>query len=245
MLPWETIDRATGADGVELSLLRRGSEWVVRAGAHVLMSSRLHGSEETLARYALERVPAARDVLVGGLGLGFTLRAALDALAPNARVTVAELSPELVAWNRTHVADLAQRPLDDRRVRVHTGDVFDLIRDAGAENSGTFDLLLLDVDNGPAVVARHRNARLYSEEGVRTCARALKPGGVVALWSAGPDRRYEKHLAAAGFGVEVKSVSARGSAGGGRDVIFIARKAGGGEADGRKRTETRRGTRHR
>ena len=217
MQPWETLDRAKTPDGTELVLARRGEEWVVRAGGQVLMSSRVHGSEETLAKYALERVKGPRHVLVGGLGMGFTLRAALDGLPRGVPVHVAELVPALVRWNQTHLADLALRPLDDPRVVLHEGDVYGAIVAANA----TLDLLLLDVDNGPSALTQGKNARLYSEAGTKACARALRPGGVLALWSAGADERYRKNLELAGFKVEVKTVAARPGSGA-RDVLFLA-----------------------
>jgi spermidine synthase len=223
MQTWETIDRARAPDGTELVLARRGtknSEWVVRAAGRVLMSSRVHGSEETLAEYALERVKEPRTVLVGGLGLGFTLRAALDRLPADSRVTVAELVPELAEWNRRHVGDLARRPLDDPRCKLRIGDVFDAI----CASSSAIDLLLLDVDNGPSALAHAKNNRLYSETGVRACWAALRPGGVLALWSAGHDTRYADILGRAGFEVEVKTVATRPGSGA-RDVLFLATKS--------------------
>ena len=222
MLAWEIVERAVTAGGTELTLARRGQEWVVRAAGQVLMSSRSHGSEETLVKYALERVKGPRHVLVGGLGLGFTLRAALDQLPHSVPIQVVELVPELIEWNRTHVADLARRPLEDRRVVVQTGDVHGVIASCNA----TLDLLLLDVDNGPAALTQGKNARLYSEAGARACARALQVGGVLALWSAGPDERYRKNLGLAGLVVEMKTVAARPGKGA-RDVLFLARRPPG------------------
>ena len=149
MQPWETVDRAKVAGGTELVLARRGDEWVVRNDGRVLMSSRQHGSEDALAMLALERVVrpgGARTVLIGGLGLGYTLRATLDRVGPEARAVVAEISPELVAWNRGPVAHLAGRPLDDPRTRLQVGDVVARI----AEATGAFDAILLDVDNSPS-----------------------------------------------------------------------------------------------
>jgi len=219
MKPWETVDRAAAPDGTELVLARRDDEWVVRASSHVLMSSRAHGSEETLVRYALERVTLPREVLLGGLGLGFTLRAALDLLPRQVPVRVVELVPALVRWNHTHIAHLARRPLDDPRVVVVEADV----RHAIASATGTIDLLVLDVDNGPSALTQTHNARLYSEAGARACAAALRVGGVLALWSAGPDERYRRNLGLAGLAVEMKSVASR-SGSGARDVLFLAKK---------------------
>ena len=217
MIPWETVDRARAPDGAELVLARRGDEWAVRAGGHVLMTSRAHGSEEALAAEALARVAAPRDVLVGGLGLGFTLRAALDRLPTGARVVVAELVPALVAWNRGPVAYLAARPLDDPRVRVEPGDVLDRI----AGSAGALDAILLDVDNGPAALAHPANDRLYGDAGVRACHAALRRGGALAVWSAGQDPRYLARLERAGFAAEAVVAPARGPAGGVRHAVFV------------------------
>jgi spermidine synthase len=217
--PWETVDRARAPDGAELVLARRGDEWVVRVAGRVLMSSRVHGSEEALARLALERVARPRTVLVGGLGLGFTLRAVLERLPPDARAIVAELSPALVAWNRGPIADLAGRPLEDPRVRLQVGDV----RARIAEARGAFDAILLDVDNGPSALARPDNDALYGKAGIAACRDALRSGGVLGVWSAGPDRAYRERLERAGFEVDEVTVPARGAgAGGVRHVVFVA-----------------------
>jgi spermidine synthase len=229
VLPWETIDRARAPDGAELMLARRGTEWVVRAAGKVLMVSHAHGSEETMATFALERVKAPRSALVGGLGLGFTLRATLDRMGPQATVMIAELVPELVEWNRTHVGHLAGRPLDDPRTVLRVGDVYDRM----AEAPGGFDAILLDVDNGPLALAHARNNRLYTPVGVRVCANALRPGGVLAVWSAGPDERYTSTLGRAGFKVEVKSVGNHKGAGS-RHVLFLATKASPQTRQGRR-----------
>jgi spermidine synthase len=229
MLPWETVARAAGPDGAEWTLARRGDEWVVRVAGRALMSSRQHGSEEALAAEALARMSPARGqarrgsptVLVGGLGLGFTLRAALDRLPQGARVVVAELVPALVEWNRGPVAHVAGRPLDDPRTRLQQGDVLARI----AEAKGAFDAILLDVDNGPSAVAHASNDRLYGDAGVRACRDALRQGGVLAVWSAGPDEGYRARLERAGLEVQVRSVPAReGTSRGARHVVFLAVK---------------------
>lgn len=217
MKPFETIARARTPDGSELTLVRRGDEWVVRAGATTLMSSRLHDSEESLASIALENRAGANRVLVGGLGLGFTLRAVLDRVTPAARVTVSELVPELVEWNRSHLTPLHRAALDDARCRVVNGDVLELLQ----KSRGAFDVLLLDVDNGPVALTQGSNAKLYATEGVRACYAALSVGGVLAVWSAGASPEYEARLKAAGFQVEVRRVAARRGAGA-RHVIFVA-----------------------
>jgi len=233
MLPWENVARARAPDGTEVLLARRGGEWVVRAGGRVLMPSRTHGSEEALATLALERVPRARAVLLGGLGLGYTLRATLDRLPPDGRIVVAELVPEVADWVRGPVAHLAGRPLDDPRVVLRFGDVARRIGEARE----AYDAILLDVDNGPEPVAHAENDRLYGQRGIHGCRGALRPGGVLAVWSSGPDEGYPERLEAAGFrDVEVRIVPARGdSTRGVRHAIFLATRgaaaaeAGGGE----------------
>jgi spermidine synthase len=235
MLESEVIDAVTLGDGTEFVLARRGDDWVVRAGGMLLMSSRLHDSEEELAALALARVAQPRSVLVGGLGLGYTLRAVLDRTAPQARVTVAELVPAVVEWNRTHVRALAREPLADPRAEVVVQDVFDVI----ARAQRAFDVILLDVDNGPVGLSQARNQRLYGYRGVRTCLAALRPGGVLAVWSAGPNARFERRLADAGFKVEVlRPLARKGSRG--RHVVFLAERTSTG-ATGTGRDEERRG----
>jgi hypothetical protein len=227
VLPWETVERATAPDGIELILARRGAEWVVRAGGRALMSSRVHGSEEALARLALARwrarprpphqaASAAPTVLLGGLGMGFTLRALLDGLPGQARVVVAELVPALVAWNRGPLAELAGRPLDDPRVRLQHGDVASRI----AEAERAFDAIVLDVDNGPAALAHRGNQRLYGDDGLRACHRALRAGGVLAVWSAGPAPRFLEAMDRAGFEAAAEVAPAR-SGGGLRHAVLL------------------------
>ena len=219
MLPWIIVEATQAHDGTELLLARRGSEWEVRADGHTLMSNRTHGSEMALARLAFERVPEAKRVLVGGLGLGFTLRSTLDLLPPDGRLVLAELSPALVRWNRERVGDLAGQPLDDERVEVAVGDVFDRIGEA----RDRFDAILLDVDNGPEAFVHKTNERLYGDSGIRRCHEALRVGGVLAVWSAGPDERYLRRLGRAGFEATAQWVRAR-AGGSRRHVVFIAAK---------------------
>jgi spermidine synthase len=218
MLAWETIERATAPDGAQLVLARRGTEWQVRAAGIVLMVSHAHGSEEVMSDYALERVKAPRLVLVGGLGLGFSLRATLDGVGPRTQVMIAELVPELVEWNRTHVGHLAGHPLNDRRTVLRIGDVYDRI----TESHAGFDAILLDVDNGPSALAHTKNNRLYSPTGARRCSEALRPGGVLAVWSAGHDAGYVASLKNAGFKqVEARTVGNHKGAGV-KHVLFLA-----------------------
>ncbi|HSN13525.1 MAG TPA: hypothetical protein VLT61_02770 [Anaeromyxobacteraceae bacterium] len=235
MKPWETIATATAPDGAELVLARRDDEWVVRAAGRVLMSSRQHGSEEALATLALERAARRRRVLVGGLGLGFTLRAVLDRVPVDASVEVVELLPALVQWNREHCSKLAGRPLDDRRVHVVEGDV----RTRLARNRTPLDVILLDVDNGPAALAHPANDALYGEVGLALCHGALGDGGVVAVWSAQPDDRFLKRMGMAGFEAAAVPSAARGPEGGPRHVVFVGVKRGA-DAPFRPRDRRRR-----
>ncbi|RYZ08147.1 MAG: hypothetical protein EOO73_08780 [Myxococcales bacterium] len=218
MLPLQTVATAQVGDRAFV-LARRGREWLVRVGGHVLMSSRAHGSEESLATEALSRVTEPRDVLIGGLGLGFTLRAVLDRVGERTRVHVAELVPELVEWNRVHLAELHGDALSDARAQVHVGDVGRLLRRSPA----SFDALMLDVDNGPAALSHDDNRELYTEAGARACHEALRPGGVLAVWSAGPSESYERQLSRSGF--EARSVRvAAAPQSGTRHVIFVAQR---------------------
>ncbi len=221
MLPWITVEETRAPDGTVLALLRRGDEWEVCADGFVLMSSRSHGSEDELARLAFARVPEAGTVLVGGLGLGFSLRATLDLLGPHGKVTVAEQSAPVVEWNRTHVANLARRPLEDRRVSVRIGDVRACITEAPA----AYDLILLDVDNGPSALIHQANAGLYDAAGVVACHVALKEAGALAVWAAGSDEGYLRRLQRSGFLAEVVPVRRRPGAGGRKHVVFVAVKA--------------------
>ena len=209
-------------------LARRGEEWVVRYGGKVLMISRQHGSEEALAALALGRAARRRRVLVGGLGLGFTLRATLDRLAARLKVVVAELTPALVEWNRGPVAALAGRPLDDPRVRVQNGDVLGRI----SESRGIYDAILLDVDNGPspANAVHAGNERLYGPRRHRRLPRALADGGVLAVWAMQDDPGYVERLRRAGLEAESRPAPARGAAGGTRHVIFLGKKPGAARA---------------
>jgi spermidine synthase len=220
MIPWQEIDRATvPAQAAPLVLWRHGDEFVIRIGTLALMSSATHGSEEVLAEIACRRIAgrAGARVLVGGLGMGFTLAAALRELPAAASVTVAELVPALVRWNRGPLAHLAGRPLDDARVSVREADVVESIRGGEA----AFDAILLDVDNGPGGLTRASNHWLYSSVGLAAASRALRGEGILGVWSVAPDRAFARRLADAGFLVEETTVRARRNRGG-RHVLWLA-----------------------
>lgn len=204
MRPLQIVERAHGADATEFTLANRGDEWLVSAAGRILMSSRMHHSEEELARRAIARAIEPKHVLIGGLGMGFTAGAALQCLTPEGRVTVAELLPELIEWNRTHMSHLAGHPLRDSRCEAVAADVFDVIRESPAR----FDVIVLDVDNGPIALSAEGNQRLYSARGVRQCLSALRPGGVLGVWSAAPSDTFEQRLRGIGTQTEVVTTPA-------------------------------------
>lgn len=221
MIPWSLIDTAhiPGGEGA-LRLMRRGAEFSIMLGQNELMNSRLSGSEEALATLACARLRDRPDprLLIGGLGMGFTLRAALAVLDETARVVVAELVPAVVAWARGPMAELHGASLTDPRVSILEGDVSRVIRSTRAP----FDAILLDVDNGPEGLTREANDGLYDMAGLTAARNALRPGGVLAVWSSGPDRSFTERLRRAGFGVEEVKARANGKRGGARHVIWIA-----------------------
>ena len=220
MKPLEQVDVAHAPDGEELRLMRRGDDFMIVLDHNELMNSRMSGSEEALATLACERLSdaASPHVLIGGYGMGFTLRAALRTLGPRARVTVAELVPEIVAWARGPMARLTAGCLDDPRVTVIEADVAQLIGQA----RGGYDAILLDVDNGPDALVRNANERLYAPNGLAAARAALRPGGVLAIWSASPDPAFTKRLARAGFAVDEVKVRARSNGKGPRHLIWLA-----------------------
>jgi len=218
MIPRELLAVAQIPGGGELRLYRRDAEFTIALGANELMSSRMSGSEEALALMACERLRApAPHLLIGGYGMGFTLRAALARLGAEARVTVAELVPEIIAWAQGPMARLTAGCLDDPRVELIGGDVADAIAAAPSR----YDAILLDVDNGPDGLSRAANDRLYSEKGLAAAKAALRSGGVLAIWSAGPDAKFTRRLKDGGFHVEEAGVRARRGKGA-RHVIWFA-----------------------
>ena len=218
MIPWVHLDTATTPDGQTLRLKQRGAEYSIMLGTNELMNSRLSGSEEALARLSIERLTApSPHVLIGGLGMGFTLRAALAALGDKGMVTVAELIPAVVAWARGPMTGIFAGCLDDPRVRVAEADVRVLIDEA----RGAYDAILLDVDNGPEGLTVDSNDALYSLAGLAETHRALRPGGVLAVWSSGPDAGFTRRLKRSGFAVEEVNTRARGKRGA-RHVVWLA-----------------------
>jgi spermidine synthase len=223
MIPWLQIDtaRVPGAD-VELRLMRRGAEFSMMLGQNELMNSRLSGSEEALATLACRRIEAVKhpNLLIGGLGMGFTLRAALAVLGPDARITVAELVPAVIAWARGPMASIFADSLDDPRTSILSADVIEVIQ----SHASAFDAILLDVDNGPEGLIRKANDALYDLKGLKAVRRALRPGGVLAVWSSGPHPLFSKRLRDAGFDVDEVAVRATAKRRGARHVIWFATK---------------------
>jgi spermidine synthase len=224
VIPWKLIDSAQAPGGKEtLRLMQRGAEFSIMLGANELMNSRLSGSEEALATLAAARVqrPDAR-VLIGGLGMGFTLRAALAAFGDKVEITVAEIVPSVIAWARGPLQPVFGDCLSHPRVVIRETDVGRLIREART----FWDAILLDVDNGPDGLTRPANDTLYHAGGLRDAYAALRPGGVLTVWSSGPSRRFTQRLRQAGFAVEETRVRAHGAGRGARHVIWVAKRGG-------------------
>lgn len=220
MIPREWLGTAHVPGGEELRLFRRGDDFMIVLDRNELMNSRMSGSEEALATMTCARLAgrAAPHLLIGGYGMGFTLRAALNVLGPKAQVSVAELVPEIIEWARGPMRGLTGDCLDDPRVDIVAADVAEPI----AAGWGAYDAILLDVDNGPDGLTRAGNDRLYSARGLAAARMALKAGGVLAVWSAGPDKPFTKRLSDAGFVVDEIAVRARQNGKGPRHVIWFA-----------------------
>lgn len=211
MKPWVVLAQAG-----DLRLRQRGAEFAIDVDGKLLMGSRRHGSELALAELGLAYANrSTARVLIGGLGMGFTLRAVLDAVGPKARIEVAELSGAVIEWNRGPLAPLAGAPLSDPRVVLHEGDVLAVAKRSPA----AFDAVLLDVDNGPHAISRPANAALYGQKGLATFAACLAPGGALSVWSAGDDGRFSRTLDSVGLGCELLKT------GDGQHVVFRARPA--------------------
>jgi spermidine synthase len=221
--PFELLGQTRSPDGNVMKLIRRGDEYIILVDGAILMSSRMHGSEEALATFACQRVRALEQpsVLIGGLGMGFTLRATLDLLPQDATVVVAELVPAVVEWNRGPLGPLARHPLQDKRVRVETEDVIVTL----SARPGQFDAVLLDVDNGPSAFTASNNAGLYDKRGIAAARAALKTEGVLAVWAAQDDRKFAQRLRDGRFDVQVQRPRGRLKKGGPRHSIFLSHKS--------------------
>jgi len=235
MIPWELLDSASmPGEREELKLWRRDDEFSIRLGNCEVMNSRLHGSEDALAEIACKRVgkrPQAR-VLIGGLGLGFTLAAALRHLAKDGEAVVAEIVPAVAKWNREIVGHVAGEPLNDKRVTVHEGDVGKLMR----TEKDAYDAILLDVDNGPDGMLREGNEGIYTPTGLRAIFQALRERGILGVWSVGPCRQFTYRLRRSGFRVEEVRARIREGRGGRRHMLWIATRL---KEDGRDRAPKR------
>jgi spermidine synthase len=221
MRPWTLLGTATvPGEGAPLRLMQRGDEFVIMAGTNPLMNSRMSGSEEDLATLSWARIAGRKSphVLIGGLGMGFTLRAALAAMPDDVRITVAEIVPEIVTWARGPLAHIFAGCLDDPRVTIDVSDVGRVI----TAQTAAYDAILLDVDNGPEGLSRDGNDKLYSLAGLSKSRAALKPGGVLAVWSAHPDSKFTKRLSETGFQVDEISVRERHGKKGARHTIWLA-----------------------
>ncbi len=225
MLPRETIATAQIPDGDELTLVSHGRDFIIMLGRDELMGTRMQFSEEQLAQLTLERLTAPRPrVLIGGYGMGFTYRAALEKLAEGGQVVVAEIVPEILDWASGPLSHLTGDTLDDPRGEVVICDVAALIDDANDGTCAKFDAILLDVDNGPDGVVRDPNDRLYTRTGLAKAKEALKPGGILAIWSAADDHKFTRRLMDAGYRVDVVEVRARPNNKGPRHWIWFAQK---------------------
>ena len=220
MIPWQKLDTAHIPGGGELRLMRRGSEFAIKLGSNELMNSRLTATEQALATLACDRIKTrkAPKILIGGLGMGFTLRAALIVLGAQAKIEVAELVPAVVAWARGPMAKLYGDSLTDPRVTIRETDVVDLIRAARAD----YEAILLDVDNGPNGIVRKANDRLYDVNGLAAAHTALKLGGVLAVWSSAEDAKFTARLRRGGFTVTENAVRAKGTQGRAQHFIWVA-----------------------
>ena len=222
MQPWEKLATAQAPDKTLLELRRRGHEYLILAGGHDLMSSEDDVSSKALAELGCAHIDRARRarVLVGGLGMGYTLRAALDHTGPSAAVEVAELVPAVAEWNRGPLASLADHPLDDPRTSLHLGDVGARIRAARSH----YDAILLDVDNGPDALAHPSNEALYSRRGITEAWTALRPGGALGVWSFSDEPRFTARLERQGFATRVHRISASRKGRGRYHFVWIARR---------------------
>lgn len=214
------VDRARVPDGVELQLLRSGDDFIIAIGDNELMSTDIYASEQSLAHLTCQRLGAraAPQLLIGGYGMGYTLRAALDSLGADAQVIVAEIMPEIIAWARGPMRQITGDCLDDPRVHLVVDDVAMLIHAA----VDAYDAILLDVDNGPEGLTRRWNDGLYSMQGLHAARKALRPGGILAIWSADADEAFTRQLCAAGFQVSEEEVDALRQADGTCHHIWFA-----------------------
>lgn len=223
MIAWENIDRVKiPGHEQEMTLQKRGEEFSIRTAGVELMNSRVHGSEDELARLTCDRLKDRDGLrfLIGGLGMGFTLASALKHTKADAKVIVSELIPAVILWNREFLGHLSGMPLNDQRVQIKVEDVAKTIQ----SQKSYWDAILLDVDNGPEGLTQKENNRLYSRSGLKTAFDALRPGGMLSVWSAGDNEAFTRLLGQCGFHTTKKTVRARNSQKGGRHILWLAQK---------------------
>ena len=220
MKPWITVGEALSPDGTRLELVEHDGEYIIRADDLPLMSTRMHFSEIELARLVCNKLRPGAKVMIGGLGLGYTLRAALDLIPKDGKAVQVELVPEVIEWNKGPLAQFAEHPLDDKRTELVQNDVSKVIKNARNE----YDSIMLDVDNGPSPLVSERNAWLYTDHGLGAIRSALKNGGRVAIWSADDEPRFIPRMKRNGFRAETHHIQAHKGKGGIRHVIFAGRK---------------------
>ena len=220
MKPWETLATATTPDGSRFELQRHDGNYVIHAGGYNLMSSYSHASEDAMMSLACPAPRADACILIGGLGMGYSVAATLDLMPPGGIVVVSEIVPEVVEWNRGPLGPLAGHPLDDPRVHLEVGDVSDVIRDS----TSRFDAVLLDVDNGVDSFTLARNSWLYTSEGLGAAHHALRPRGALAIWSVGTERTFERRLRRAGFTPSTHPVRGHSKRGGHYSVLVGRRR---------------------
>jgi len=220
LIPWKEIDRVkVPGNESEVTLHVRDQEFSIQTAGTELMNSRIHGSEDALAELTCSRLNPKSNwqILIGGLGMGYTLAAALEQSGPDTQIFVSELIPAVVRWNREYLGHLAGMPLDDPRVRVEEEDVVKTI----GKRKLAWDAILLDVDNGPAGLTRKANDRLYGQSGLKTSFEALRPGGILAVWSSGVDEAFTRRMKLTGFKTQIVSVRARKSGKGSKHTIWL------------------------
>ena len=220
MKPWEMLATATTPDGNRFELRRHDGNYVIHADGYDLMTSYSHGSEDAMMSLACPRPRADACILIGGLGMGYTLAATLDLMPPGGTVVVSELVPEVVEWNRGPLGPLAGHPLDDPRTNLVVGDVADVIRDSKSR----FDAVLLDVDNSVDSFTMARNSWLYMPQGLAAAHRTLRPRGALAIWSVGTEATFERRLRRAGFTASTHPVRGRDKRGGHYSVLVGRRR---------------------
>ena len=220
MKPWITVGEAVSPDGTRLELVEHDGEYIIKADDLPLMSTRMHFSEVELARVVCNKLKSGAKVMIGGLGLGYTLRSALDLIPEDGKAVQVELVTEVIEWNRGPLAPFADHPLNDKRTEIVQDDISKVIRNAHNE----YDSIMLDVDNGPSALVDERNSWLYTDHGLQAIRRALKNGGRVAIWSADDEPRFTSRMRRNGFRAEKVQVQAHKGKGGIRHVIFTGRK---------------------